>query len=219
MFGVQGRSSLDSHSHHDPLNWFEIMAVAATGVLHLILQSLGANRIFIGIAGVFWIAYIALHVCKDSTAWAVWGFRTDNLLCAAKRPTLLFILAGGVMIIYGTLADTFIWRWHMLLLFLLYPLWGMIQQFLVQALVVANLVKLSAGHRGCFAVSIGAVLFGAIHYPYPLLMLATCGLGFLFIPCYLRYRNLWPLGLYHGWLGTLFYICILGRDPWLEVFG
>jgi membrane protease YdiL (CAAX protease family) len=51
------------------------------------------------------------------------------------------------------------------------------------------------------------------------LMLTTFGLGLVYIPLYLRYRNLWPLGLYHGWLGTLFYLWVLGRDPWVETFG
>jgi hypothetical protein len=50
-------------------------------------------------------------------------------------------------------------------------------------------------------------------------MLATFGLGLVYIPLYLRYRNLWPLGFYHGWLGTLFYLWVLGRDPWVETFG
>lgn len=28
-----------------------------------------------------------------------------------------------------------------------------------------------------------------------------------------------PLGVAHGWIGTGFYLWVLGRDPWLELFG
>jgi len=41
----------------------------------------------------------------------------------------------------------------------------------------------------------------------------------LIIPLYFRYRNLWPLGVLHGWLGAFFYLWVLGRDMWVENFG
>ncbi|MDH3217757.1 MAG: CPBP family intramembrane metalloprotease [Candidatus Krumholzibacteria bacterium] len=212
-------SPSDRHSRHDTATWFEISAVVATAALHLLLRTRGATALFIALASVFWAVYIALHVRQDATAWTRWGFRTDNLRSAFKGPTVLFILASSAMGTYGVIAGTLVWHWHLLLLLLLYPLWGILQQFLVQALVVANLAKMSPRHGRTLAIPIGAVLFGAIHYPSPLLMLATSGLGCFFILWYLRYRNLWPLGLYHGWLGTFFYLWVLGRDPWFDVFG
>lgn len=201
------------------MTWFEIVAVVATGALHLLLRSRGVNGLFIALASVFWAVYIARHVRQDATAWTRWGFRIDNLPSAFKGPTVLFVLASSAMGIYGVSAGTLVWHWHVLLLLVLYPLWGILQQFLVQALVVANLAKLAPRHGRTLAIPIGAVLFGAVHYPSPWLMLATGGLGCFFIPWYLRYRNLWPLGLYHGWLGTFFYLWVLGRDPWFEVVG
>jgi uncharacterized protein len=35
----------------------------------------------------------------------------------------------------------------------------------------------------------------------------------------LKERNIYVLGLFHGWLGGFFYYMVLGRDPFLEVFG
>ena len=52
-----------------------------------------------------------------------------------------------------------------------------------------------------------------------MLVLATALLGLVFTPIYLRWRNLWPLGLYHGWLGALCYFWVIGRDPLLEILG
>jgi len=39
------------------------------------------------------------------------------------------------------------------------------------------------------------------------------------MPLFLKYRNLWALGLFHGWLAAVFYFLALGRDPWLELIG
>ena len=107
----------------------------------------------------------------------------------------------------------------MLLLLVLYPLWGILQQFLVQALGVANLFRLFPQYGWWVAVSAGVILFTLVHYPDWVLMAATGLLACVFIPLYIRDRNLWPLGLYHGWLGTFFYLWVLGRDPWVSVFG
>jgi membrane protease YdiL (CAAX protease family) len=36
---------------------------------------------------------------------------------------------------------------------------------------------------------------------------------------YLKVRNIWVLGLFHGWLGALFFYTVVNRDPFIEVFG
>jgi len=36
---------------------------------------------------------------------------------------------------------------------------------------------------------------------------------------YLRSRNVYVLGLFHGWLGGLFFYTVVGRDPFIEIFG
>ena len=51
------------------------------------------------------------------------------------------------------------------------------------------------------------------------LVVATFLLELAIVPLFLLYRNLWPLGLLHGWLGGLFYLWVEGRDLWVERFG
>lgn len=63
----------------------------------------------------------------------------------------------------------------------------------------------------------GAILFGLIHMLDIKLTIATFILGLIYVPLYLRYKNILPLGLYHGWLGTFFYLWALGEAPWLEM--
>jgi len=197
----------------------EFLAVVATGLLHLVFKSLGAKGLFIALASVSWIGYIVRQAGQDSSPWVKWGFQTKNLSSAFFWPNVIFVVAASAMAWYGVTNGRVLWQGHILFLLMLYPLWGILQQFLVQALGVANLMILFPKQGWMVAMPVGIVLFSFIHYPNGLLMLATGLMAGLFIPCYLRDRNLWPLGLYHGWLGTFFYLWVLGKDPWIDVFG
>ena len=208
-----------NQSYHNISRWLEVAAVAATGLLHLVFQSLDLKGLFIGLASASWIVYIVSGVRQDSSLWVKWGFQAKNLFSAFVWPTVIFVLGVSLMAGYGLAHGRVLWQGHILVLLLLYPLWGILQQFLVQALGVANLMTLFPTQGWLVALPLGIILFSVIHYPDELLMVATGLMAGLFIPCYLRDRNLWPLGLYHGWLGTFFYLWVLGRDPWVDVFG
>jgi uncharacterized protein len=209
-------------SHLSPqrkVHWFELWAVVGTGVFHHLCKHFGAKGPFIFLASVFWIGYIVWQVGRDRTKWRSWGFRADNLWSAFKWSTVLFVLAGFGMAWYGVITGRVLWQGHMVFLLLLYPVWGVIQQFLVQALGVNNLMQLFPRHGLLLAMPVGVVLFAVVHFPNWRLMLGTGILACFFIPLYRRDRNLWPLGLYHGWMGTFFYLWVLGRDPWVSAFG
>lgn len=199
--------------------WCEVGAVLVTGVLHLVFKALGAQGLFIVLATVCWLSYVMWRVRQDSSRWVKWGFQTTNLSSAFFWPTLLFVVATGAMAWYGVTNERELWQGHMLFLLALYPLWGILQQFLVQALGVANLLRLFPQGGWWVAMPAGVILFSLVHYPDWVLMAATGLLACVFIPLYIRDRNLWPLGLYHGWLGTFFYLWVLGHDPWVTVFG
>jgi hypothetical protein len=199
--------------------WLEFLAVVTTGLLHLVFKSLGAKGLFIALASVSWVGYIVWQVRQDPSKWVQWGFQTKNLSSSFFLPTVIFVVGVSLMAWYGLANGCVLWQGNILLLLLLYPLWGILQQFLVQALGVANLMALFPTQGWMVAMPVGIVLFAVIHFPNGLLMLATGLMAALFIPCYLRDRNLWPLGLYHGWLGTFFYLWVLGKDPWIAVFG
>ena len=211
---------MSQSSPNNFLRWLEVAAVVATGVLHLVFQSLGSKGLFIAMASVSWMSCVVWRVRQDSSLWVKWGFHTKNISAAFFWPTVVFVVGVSLMAWYGWANGRTLWQGHIVFLLLLYPLWGILQQFLVQALGVANLMALFPKQGWIVALPVGVVLFSLVHYPDGwLLMLATGIMGCLFIPCYLRDRNLWPLGLYHGWLGTFFYLSILGKDPWVEVFG
>jgi hypothetical protein len=205
-------------SRNNQRHWLEIFAVMLTGLLHLVFKSFGAKGLFIALASVSWIGYIVWRVRQDSNQWVKWGFQMKNLSSAFVWPTVIFVLGVSLMAWYGLVNGRILWQGHILVLLLLYPLWGILQQFLVQAIGVANLMTLFPKQGWVVAMPVGIVLFSFIHFPNGLLLIATGFMAALFIPCYLRDRNLWPLGLYHGWLGTFFYLWVLGRDPWVSIF-
>jgi len=181
---------------------------------------LNAKAVFIAVALIGWSGYIAVRVRNDRRLLEVWGFRCDNIrstFIISGLATTIGILAMALIVLsHGSLS----FHWHMLPLLLLYPIWGVIQQFLVQALVAGNLSR-SSGLIGSawFVTSVSAGLFALVHLPDLKLAIGTFCLGLAFTPIYLRWRNLWPLGIYHGWLGVFAYFWVLHRDPWLEVFG
>ena len=62
-------------------------------------------------------------------------------------------------------------------------------------------------------IGMGAVGFGAVHIQYPLLVVATGLMGAVYVYLFQRWRNLWPLALCHGWLGSFFYPWVLDENP------
>jgi len=200
---------------------FETGSVIVTGILHLILVGvLNAKVVFIAVALIGWSGYLAMRVRKDRRLLKAWGFRCDNIrstFIISSFATAIGILAMAVI---ALTQKSLSFHWHMLPLLLLYPIWGVIQRFLVQALVAGNLSR-SSGMIGSawFVTIVSAALFALVHMPDLKLAIGTFCLGLAFTPIYLRWRNLWPLGIYHGWLAVFAYFWVLHRDPWLEVFG
>jgi len=100
---------------------------------------------------------------------------------------------------------------------ILYPLWGTIQQFLIIGLIARNMEDWEGRKANSVTiVVVSSIVFSIVHFPSILLVAATALLAIAYTIIYLRYRNLWILGLFHGWLGCFFYFFVLGRDPWLE---
>ena len=96
-------------------------------------------------------------------------------------------------------------------MFILYPIWGVIQQFLIQAMIAVNLTKLALNYF--LVIFLTALSFTAVHWPEWLLMFATFMVGLTFTPIFLKYKCLYPLGIYHGWCGALLYWLVLNEDP------
>src|SRR5690606_33338082 len=99
--------------------------------------------------------------------------------------------------------------WHIIPILIIYPIWGTIQQYLVIALVAGNLKD---QHSNKFSDAIiivtTALLFGFLHYPFYWLVLGTFVLALFYGYVYLRERNVYVMGIFHGWLGALFFYTV-----------
>lgn len=206
-------SAVDSHRRAA----LELGAVVVTGALHLVFEEVLQQKApFIVLAFLGWGAYLGLSVRRTPGVLGEWGLTTDGLRRDARWPGLVLAVGAAALAAVGAVRGTLLVHWHMLPLLALYPVWGLLQQFMVQAMVARNLDAL-LGRRWLVVVT-AAALFGIVHWPDRFLMISTCLLGLLFTPIYLERRSLLPLGLVHGWLGVLAYYWLLGRDPWLELF-
>ena len=196
------------------------LAAAATAALHLLTVDDGANPYFIGGACLFWASFVVVRAREHRGLLRQWGFRLDNLREASVVPLLFFTGAASALAVYALVKGHFSFPLHTVLLLLLYPVWGIIQQFLVLGVVVGNLEKVPMlGENRVVLVLLGALVFGAVHLPNLLLTAGTTVLALVYVPVFLRHRSVWSLGLVHGWLGSLFYLWALNRDPWLHTFG
>jgi len=195
----------------------ELAAMLATCGLFLIFENvLDLKLQFLIPCTLLWIAYIVRRLVKERTLAAQWGLRFDNL--AAAAPPIVGAFAVGLLVLTG---------WHLLvgggamtrgawIIFLIYPVWSFLQQFVLQALIASNLEKL--GWARAAVVPVAALLFGVAHLPdWPLAALCAVA-GVAWTAIYLRSRHLPLLALTHAWLGALAFYWVLQRDPWGEMF-
>ena len=175
---------------------------------------------FIVAAIIFWVTYIIYRNRKNPGIIEYWGFRTDNFKSVLKKVLPFGIIALIVFISIGLYQDTINITWHIIPILILYPVWGIIQQFLLIALTAGNLQDYKGNHvPKWMIILIAALLFAAIHYPFIWLIAGTFILAVFYGWIYLKERNIYVLGIFHGWLGGIFYYTVLDRDPFLETFG
>jgi membrane protease YdiL (CAAX protease family) len=87
-----------------------------------------------------------------------------------------------------------------------YVVWTLYQQFLMNDLFMPRLTRLLGGEGA--AVGVAAVLFAAAHLPNLPLTAATLVWGAVSCALFLRYQNLYALGLAQGLLGLCFAVCV-----------
>ena len=166
-----------------------------------------------------WLVYAFTRSKSHPAILAYWGFRKDNFMKVLHMLFPFALIAVIACIVAGYVRGTLNLTWHIIPILIVYPIWGTIQQFLCVGLVTGNLQDMNKPLKKHWIVLITAVLFGVLHYPNLWLMVGTFILALLYTTVYLRERNLYALGLFHGWLGALFYYTVVGRDPFMEVFG
>ena len=169
---------------------------------------------------IFWTCYVLYRHYRNPGVTNHWGFRTDNFLKVVQIVLPFGILSLASFICIGLYQHTINITWHIIPILILYPVWGIIQQFLLIALIAGNLydfknLRFAKGTT----IFLSAVLFGLIHYPYVWLMIGTFALATFYSVIYLKQRNIYVLGIFHGWLACFFFYTVVNRDPFVETLG
>ncbi|MBN8615692.1 MAG: CPBP family intramembrane metalloprotease [Deltaproteobacteria bacterium] len=195
---------------------FELSAALLTAVVHVLPLErwLYPEIVEIVVIVCGWVGYLVYLVVKERHELAAMGFRREGLRESVLACALVLVVGTCVAAAIGASRGTLTISIHMVPLALLYPLWGFVQQWLVMG-IVARRIEPVIGVVPTVLVT--AVVFGAVHAPQTLLVVGTFVLGLALTPIYLRWRNLWPLGLVHGWLAIPTYFWIAGEDPWATV--
>ncbi len=128
---------------------------------------------------------------------------------------------AGLALLLAAAVVTFAWRMHTLhrhfgaaggriglnFRFSGYVIWALLQQFLLQDYFLMRLLRLV--RNPWLAVTLATLLFALAHIPNPILVILTAAWGFVACMLFLRYRNLYTLGIAHAILG----ICVAVTVP------
>jgi uncharacterized protein len=209
-----------SHSSSNQPAWIAFFGVVISIVLHVILDAEKPFFPFIIGCCLTWVIYISVNIIRNPSIACEWGFRLDNLGIASRWPFVFMVIGIVSMSIFGAIQGTLRLPIHLPLLLLLYPLWGIIQQFLALGIVVSSLEKIPWLHdKRILIVLLTGGLFALVHINDWRVMLATFALELAFVPMYWQHRNLIPIAIVHGWLGAFYYLWVLDVDLWVETFG
>ncbi len=196
---------------------YEILAILAVVLGRLLFMvELEWRLPFILVVALGWGGYVWSRSRAEPDILAYWGLTTDNF-----RPSFLQLLpvalgCVALFVGYGFYFKTEVLDWSLVLILLLYPLWGIVQQFLALGIFAQN-IRDGWSRPEWQVILLTGGLFGLIHYPFPLLMAATFFLGLAYSWLYLRGYSILALGIYHGWLGGVFFYTVLGRNSFAEI--
>ena len=200
--------------------YFEITAVLLTAIGKFVFMDwLNWRFQFVVIAILFWSTYVIYRYRKQPSILRYWGFRWYNFWSTLKMMMPFAVLSILLFFCVGYFQGTINMTWHLIPILILYPIWGSVQQFLCIALMTGNLneIKVFKAKRR-LVILLTAVLFALVHYPITWLMIGTFFLALFYGYIYLKSKNIFTLGAYHGWLGGLYYYTVVGTDPFADVF-
>jgi hypothetical protein len=159
----------------------------------------------------YWLAFVWIIATSWASreGWTALGLGRKGLLQSLWIVGVAFLLSGFAIFIA--------WRTHslhplhgstpLLAHGWAYIVWSLMQQFLLQSYFLLRLMRLLPGKAAPVIVAAG--IFALAHLPNPILTPVTLVWGVIACVLFLRYRNIYALGLAHGVMG----LCIAVTVP------
>lgn len=161
-----------------------------------------------------WLYWVGFAFIIGSSLLRLDLLKRSGLGWGGILPSLWIVIAALTLAAFAVLVARDVGTYHPLYSpppFLVhvsgYVIWSFLQEFILQGYVLLRLLRLGVPAR--WAVVIAALMFTCAHIPNPVLMPLTLVWGLIACAMFLRYRNLYTLGLAHGILG----ICIAVTVP------
>ncbi len=198
----------------------ELLAILASGILKFIFMDRLQMRAFY-IAGIclLWLSYIFYRYTSNKSILKYWGFKREHFRQSFVVLLPVIIISIIITLIYGIYNDTIMLSWHILPVLCLYPIWGVFQQYLILGLIAGNLMNNTVFKlKRLSVVLLTSAIFSLVHYPSIFLMIFVFCMEALFVIVYMKWRNLWALGLAHGWIASFLLYYVMNRDLWSELF-
>jgi len=210
-----------SYAYIEKNKWhlIEVIAVFLLGISKFMIGDLMDSKFYFITTGIiFWVGFIILRCSLEPALLEKWGFTSQNVLKSLRIIVPITLISVSGCILYGKFFANPVINWNLLIVFILYPLWGVIQQFLITVLLVGNLDRITRGILPRYLIVLtGAIIFALVHLPEIQLVLITFFMGIITISIFLTYGNIWTIGFFHGWFATFIYYFGLGRDPLREI--
>ena len=158
-------------------------------------------------AWIFILGFVVLsHILRgERTAWL--GFHWGNFRECIDHLAPALVLIALSLIVLGLLFETLrpIRLEYGFMCLLAYCPWGIFQQYLVNGYIANRLAAVSPAR---YVPLLSASLFAGAHLPNWFLMLVTFVAGYYSTKIFMKYRNLYFLGLAHGVIGTVLFVVI-----------
>lgn len=158
----------------------------------------------------FWIVIVAcliLSHCLRGERVRALGFHLNNFRECVEHlaPALLLMVIS--LLAMGVLLQTVrpISVEYGVMCLLAYCPWGIFQQYLLNGYIANRLLAVASTR---YVPLISASLFAGAHLPNWFLMIVTFVTGYYSTILFIKYRNLWFLGLAHALIGTLLFVVV-----------
>lgn len=200
----------DSNAHVD--RWAESRTVAAWEIASvtssfliaawMILPFVGNSKLIGAIpVGLAFTLMLLSHRARGETARVI-GLRLDNFLEATRLLVLPVCMAALLILVVGWLSHSLHFEpAQFRLRFLLLPVWGFLQQYVMQGFINRRAQILWG--KGLQSQLLVAALFALFHLPNPWLAFITFVAAFVWAAVYQRAPNLLALALSHGLMSLL----------------